>query len=118
MPAGLSLQPDPSCRLRTEPHEGCTTTYEAIAQALSHLEAQCWRQQQHQRTDNQQLQQQQDLELQQRQAELRGQLLQPLRLMTQLQACFDPAVRARSQQGGSCVVASRARLALGGGSNS
>ncbi|KAF6261433.1 hypothetical protein COO60DRAFT_1699852 [Scenedesmus sp. NREL 46B-D3] len=72
--ASLSLQPDPTCRLRTEPHEGCTTTYEAIAQAVSHLEAQCWQQQQ------------------QQQADLLARLLRPLQLMTQLQASFDPAV--------------------------
>jgi hypothetical protein len=107
--AGLSLQPDPTCRLRTEPHEGCTTTYEAIAQAVSHLEAQSWQQQQC--GDRQELHGQQQ---QQQQAELLSRLLRPLQAMTQLQASFDPAVRARSQQGGSCVAPTRARIALGG----
>jgi hypothetical protein len=37
-----------------------------------------------------------------------------LQLMTQLQASFDPAVKARSQQGGSCVAPTRTRLGLGG----
>jgi DTW domain-containing protein YfiP len=111
--ASLSLQPDPTCRLRTEPHEGCTTTYEAIAQAVAHLEAQHWQQQQQQHCDaGQGLQEQQ--QQQQQQAALLASLLRPLQLMTQLQASFDPAVKARSQQGGSCVAPTRTRLGLGG----
>lgn len=123
--ASLSLQPDPTCRLRTEPHEGCTTTYEAIAQAVSHLEALAWRQQQQQCGDGQALQtaqqhcgdgqtpQSEEQQQQQQQAELLAALLRPLQLMTQLQASFDPAVKARSQQGSSCVAPTRTRLGLG-----
>lgn len=38
----------------------------------------------------------------------------PLRLMTQQQAAYDPAVAARMQPGGRCVVRSRSKLGMAG----
>ncbi|KAG2434179.1 hypothetical protein HXX76_007906 [Chlamydomonas incerta] len=68
-----ALQYDPSmpCLIRKEPVEGFVTTYEATARALGLLE---------------------------RSPQLADSLLAPLRLMTRLQAAFDPAIRSRMLQ--------------------
>lgn len=81
--------PDAHCRLRTEPHEDCCTTYEAIARALACLEGA------------------EDVTYG---AKLLETLMAPLRLMTAHQAAFDPSVRARCAPGGYCVANSRTRL--------
>ncbi len=72
--------------LRTEPAEGCCTTLEAVAAAVSLLEGQ---------------------------PSLFETIVAPLRLLTQHQAGFDPAVAARVQPGGSGVVQSKKRMGMG-----
>ncbi|KAG2447297.1 hypothetical protein HYH02_007627 [Chlamydomonas schloesseri] len=70
---GDPLQYDPNmpCLIRKEPVEGFVTTYEATARALGLLEGR---------------------------PDLADTLLAPLRLMTRLQAAFDPAIRSRMLQ--------------------
>eukprot|EP00877_Chromochloris_zofingiensis_P012818 jgi/Chrzof1/7790/Cz02g36240.t1 len=78
---------DPSCRLRTQPWAGCMTTFEAVARAVAVLEEKpC----------------------------MLEPLLQPMRLLTQLQASFDPAVKARCQQQGTYVVDMNRKLGTRG----
>lgn len=80
-------QRDIGSKLRTEPAEGLCTTLEAIAAAVALLE------------DN---------------AELFSTCMAPLRLLTQHQAAFDPAVAARLQSGGSGVVTSKRQSGMRG----
>ncbi|PNW72370.1 hypothetical protein CHLRE_16g673169v5 [Chlamydomonas reinhardtii] len=67
----LQYDPNMPCLIRKEPVEGFVTTYEATARALGLLE---------------------------RSPHLADSLLAPLRLMTRLQAAFDPAIRSRMLQ--------------------
>jgi hypothetical protein len=78
---------DSNSRIRTEPAEGCCSTLEAAAAAVALLEGD---------------------------AGLFDVLMKPLRLVTQQQAGFDPAVAARVQPGGSGVVKTKRCLGMRG----
>lgn len=80
-------QHDVECKLRTEPAPGCCSTAEAVAAAVALLEGD---------------------------PQLFDVLMAPLRLLTQHQAAFDPAVAARAQPGGSGVVAHKKKLGMRG----
>ncbi|KAK9817852.1 hypothetical protein WJX72_003154 [[Myrmecia] bisecta] len=69
MPASVGIPDELDCLIKREPLENCRTTLEAIARALALLERDP--------------------------GGLLPQLLAPLKLMTDLQAQFDPAVRSR-----------------------
>jgi hypothetical protein len=79
-------QRDAASKLRTQPAEGCCTTLEAAAAALTILECQ---------------------------PGLFDQVVAPLRLLTQQQAGFNPAVAARVAPGGTGVVQSKRRMGMG-----
>jgi len=85
--SAVLLQRDSSCRLRTEPAEGTCSTLEAIAAAVAILECDVG---------------------------LFDCCMKPLRLLTQQQAEFDPAVAARVRPGGSGVVKNRSKLGMRG----
>lgn len=86
----LLLQRDSGARIRTEPAEGTCSTLEAVAAAVSMLEGGGA----------------------QSQAVLFDALMTPLRLVTEQQAAFDPAVAARLQPGASGVVQSKRKMGM------